>query len=368
MVLEVKVTNNNSEVTSVLVRFDNDRVGLKTIQTSQYRTTFPHAVPLSKYEVVFFAKGKRGSEIKRLQFPLTLAWATTIHKVQGLTLDEIVVDMKGGRFSPGQAYVAFSRVRTLEGLHILNFNPKAIKKSIDVQNEMVRLSSNLLQPLPEVSCDSSQVTLALLNVRSILAKLPDIRADKSLRSASILCFCETWFNASQPSPVLIDDQIDIRCDRVTCENKGGVLMCVPSQMNPSNVQRFATSGIEAVSATIQLPNVGSTQIAVMYRSPSASQTTLFSLLTRLLRYVTACTTPCIILGDFNYDLLCHENSAIFRLMSSFSFKQLVQYPTTPQATIIDHVYYRHTSESTIFTQVRDTYYSDHDTVYCSIPL
>ena len=120
------VTNNNSEVTSVLVKFDNSRVGVKSIQTSPHRSRFPHAVPLMKYEVVFFAKGKRGSEIKRLQFPLTLAWATTIHKVQGLTLDEIVVDMKGGQFSPGQAYVAFSRVKTLTGLHILNFNAKAI--------------------------------------------------------------------------------------------------------------------------------------------------------------------------------------------------------------------------------------------------
>ena len=43
--------------------------------------------------------------------------------MQGLTLDEIVVDMKG---ASGQAYVAFSRVKKLEGLHILNFNPKAI--------------------------------------------------------------------------------------------------------------------------------------------------------------------------------------------------------------------------------------------------
>ena len=207
----VHVTNHNNNVTSLLVKFDNNRVGLKSIQTSPQRARFPNAVPLNKYEVVFFAKGKRGSEIKRLQFPLTLAWSTMIHKVQGLTLDEIVVDMKGGRFSPGQAYVAFSRVKTLEGLHVLNFNAKAIKKSNDVETEIVRLNTNLLHQLPDVSCDTSHVTIALLNVRSILAKLLDIRAENNLRCASILCFCETWLNASQPSPVLLDDQIDIRC-------------------------------------------------------------------------------------------------------------------------------------------------------------
>ena len=71
------VTNDSIDVTSDLVKFDNSRVGLKAIQTSPYRANFANAVPLTKYEVVFFAKGKRGSEIKRLQFPLTLAWATT---------------------------------------------------------------------------------------------------------------------------------------------------------------------------------------------------------------------------------------------------------------------------------------------------
>ena len=85
------------------LKFDHPDVGLKAVQFSPYCSTFPHAVPISKHEVKFPAQGRRGAEVTRLQFPLTLSWATTIHKVQGLTLDAILVDMKGGRFSPGQA-------------------------------------------------------------------------------------------------------------------------------------------------------------------------------------------------------------------------------------------------------------------------
>ena len=86
-------------------------------------------MPINRVKVKFNACGKRGSEVTRSQFPLTLAWATTIHKVQGLRLNEIVVDMEGSsRFSPGQAYVAFSKVKTLAGLHIIKFNAGAIKK------------------------------------------------------------------------------------------------------------------------------------------------------------------------------------------------------------------------------------------------
>jgi len=51
------------------------------------------------------------------QIPLRLAWATTIHKSQGLSLDSALIDVRAAR-EPGQAYVALSRVRTLPGLHL----------------------------------------------------------------------------------------------------------------------------------------------------------------------------------------------------------------------------------------------------------
>ena len=59
------------------------------------------------------------------QVPLRLAWAMTIHKSQGITLDEAFMDLNGA-FVEGQGYVAISRVKTLDGLHLAGYNDKAL--------------------------------------------------------------------------------------------------------------------------------------------------------------------------------------------------------------------------------------------------
>ncbi len=68
------------------------------------------------------------------QIPLRLAWAVTVHKSQGVTLDEALIDLSSC-FVPGQGYVALSRVSTLEGLYLKGFN----KISLEVDEKVRKI-------------------------------------------------------------------------------------------------------------------------------------------------------------------------------------------------------------------------------------
>jgi ATP-dependent exoDNAse (exonuclease V) alpha subunit len=76
------------------------------------------------------------------QIPLRPAWSVTIHKSQGQTYDEVVIDLGRGAFSPGQTYVALSRVRSLEGLYLT----RAIRMGdVMVDKDVIRFMSAVKQ-------------------------------------------------------------------------------------------------------------------------------------------------------------------------------------------------------------------------------
>jgi ATP-dependent exoDNAse (exonuclease V) alpha subunit len=90
------------------------------------------------------AAGRIGREVVGTfcQLPLRPAWATTVHKAQGLTLDRLCVDFDVGAFAHGQAYVALSRCRSVEGLTLTRALTPA---DLVVDEAVVRFSSRMLR-------------------------------------------------------------------------------------------------------------------------------------------------------------------------------------------------------------------------------
>jgi len=76
------------------------------------------------------------------QYPLCLAWALTIHKIQGATLELAEIDVGNTVFEYGQTYVALSRVKSLDGLYLSDFNPEKIQTNpvvVDFYDKIMKM-------------------------------------------------------------------------------------------------------------------------------------------------------------------------------------------------------------------------------------
>ena len=90
--------------------------------------------PLTKLvPLIKISKSYKDAKAYVWLMPLKLAWATTIHKSQGLSLDRVRISLDRTVFAEGQAYVALSRVRGLDGLSLVSFEPESIKANAKVK-------------------------------------------------------------------------------------------------------------------------------------------------------------------------------------------------------------------------------------------
>ena len=163
------------------------------------------AVPiyLWKNSVSFYLNGKKkkGPLIhRRNQFPLILAYATTVHKAQGLTLNSVIVDFerKSKRAVPaGAFYTAVSRVRSLDKLFLRNFQKTDIRTDVRVKEEVEKLKKKpyvFLKRFLYQQCFQSVINetkITYLNINGFATHEKDISTDINLLESDVIMLAET---------------------------------------------------------------------------------------------------------------------------------------------------------------------------------
>ncbi|XP_068742581.1 uncharacterized protein [Montipora capricornis] len=198
-VVKIEVNQNNKRPTIIYVKFDDAKAGNNSIQNStgsfvRQNRVVPIEPVLAKFKV--HPNKPSSPEIQRMQFPLTLAYAVSIHIVQGLSLNSLVINfelVKKRSFNYGQVYVALSRATSVNGIHILGkINSKHVKADPRVHKEYERLREiSKTMGTSEKYKDNAMLTICLLNIQSLKKHSLDIKYDAHLKNSDLIALTET---------------------------------------------------------------------------------------------------------------------------------------------------------------------------------
>ena len=366
-VVGVVLKNTMNKLHVVLVQFDIGRVGLNAVANSKHKHIHSTSVLIERMEASFSLARQKHIRVCHTQFPLVLCWAVTIHKCQGMTLPEIVIDMSPskGKFRAGQAYVALSRVTTLDKLHIINYTQEQIVVSQSVDEEMNHLNRPMLPCIPDPRISTvdrnTHVILTHINVCSLYAKEADIKCDTVYKHANVLCFNETFLSCSSDVNL---EMFGLDGAYETFHNdrdgkSGGVMMLVHLSFKPKCI--MTTSHLEVVIVKLDTGCIP-VYIISAYRSPQCSVAAWISEMQHLLSLYLS-QKVCVV-GDMNEDIIVESPTPIHKMFTGLGFTQHVNTPTCDSGTLIDHIYTSNMVNHNIVTEVLDCYYSDHD-VTCS---
>ena len=358
----------------ILVKFDENRVGRNCRRIFRGTLPNPDWTPIPRVEICKRLGRYSKVTAKRIQFPIKLAWALTIHKEQGKTEDELVLSCEGP-FRSGQFYTGISRTKSLHGLFILGkMDTRKIKVNVKSQKEIVRMKRDaiLKVPIPVSVRASSDFCLRVrfLNVNSLLPHARQMETDKNVTSGDIICLAETWLKHADECPDLQNKQV-LRHDNVSRQHRsGGLLMYISldyHMMKQYSIPNLNTEHLIILLSPRQAPQLRFC-VAVIYKNPRFTDKDFLRELECLISEMPIRAVPTIITGDFNIDMLSTQTSAekLKRLMMYYSFTQYIASPTHRKGGLLDHFYANFINED-VQVDTIPVYYSDHLMVSAAVP-
>ena len=317
-------------------------------------------------EIRRFNVGRKYTQVERAQFPLRASNGKTIHRSQGSSYSEAVVDLKGRCFAHA-VYVALSRVRKLENLYILNFDKNKIKVDGQVVEEMQRLR-NLVYPfsLTFLFHVKAKLKIAFLNAQSVHKHIQDIANDKTLMNADMFSCAETRLISRDPCD--IDGYNIFRCDEVNetiSRPVHGMLTAHREGVTCNKPIIFNNFGVEILLSFVHVEGSEGVYVISVYKPPEVCLENLYHALDICFQSIDCNAVNIVVMGDFNTNILeeSYNTKELLEYMNSFGLKSKIQKYTTDFRTCIDHIY---SNVENCLCDVGETYYSYHKVVWIAL--
>ena len=377
-----KMENVSEALPKILwVQFEDKMIGRRTRHQFQYLRPNDVADTWTPIFAITRETSVRNGRVTRRQFPMKPAGATTIHACQGSTYDKICIDidissspkfhkypLTAKPFLRHAHYVAASRVRSLEGLQIINWHQELITVNEDVQKHLEYLQKEKPLQLCYTPVYNLQGVMkcVFLNTRSLHKHISDVQSSHNMTNADLVILAETQLKSSD---VNNDYQLEghrhiFRNDQTysgRTRPAHGIIGYVKDGIRVLEEHKYTSELFEAIYVCLhQEPLLQPLQVIGIYVSPQSNYMHFMHNFENFMQQIDTSSCDTVILGDFNMRSVTNQERNYNcrleeHLNDNYNMIQYIQEPTHNSGSVLDLCFStRHMNTSLIWN-----HWSDH---------
>ena len=350
------------------IEFDYSTIGTRARSRLGCRNLDGKALtPITRVERELPTKtGNTLVRVNRCQFPLVICEAITIHKSQGQSYDQVVVDVTA-KMCLQLLYTALSRAKSAAGLFLVGDElkwpqPRSEKDKVSVEMKRLEEEAKWTIPLPLVSEERDDGTLIIgyQNLPHLYKHTSSVEADHNLSVCDILCFVETH------SKNVHIDGFDLLAELPETTGCHGISLY--SRDTSILLQRKCTEvmpfGGKAHIEYMCIELSSGLKLLIIYSSPKVPQKDALKTIIGLAGSMNPSNNPLLVLGDLNVELRSAQGSALVNQMESVHLVKISpDGPSTDYRTTIDYAF----ASIPASAQYYESAFSDHKPMIIAIP-